>query len=641
MTKPTETLQRIPLAKLWLADENARKDSKELGDIEALRGSLLALNRVIDPLHVYPDGDEFKVWDGRRRLAALKGIQKKALTPELASPPVLVCEDKEAAMMLSAATFVREAMHPADEFLHYKRLFEAGLDHERIAAACAVPTPRVRQLLRMVGVAPEIVDALRAGELALDVVEAFTLSADHAKQLSVLEAVRQRSKSPTAWMVKDAFRAEAVGPKDRWAVLVGREAYEAAGGTFLSDLFSRGEEDEEWADGNLVKSLAQQQINAMIAELEADGWSFVEFITYDRAHHAWQKGHQQSKGPWSDAVKAKGGVFIVQDWNGKLDVKKGWVKPSKEEREGADPLPGEKPDPALYGWGHKGHGVLTQVATEATKVALIRNPDAAYDALLTHIAWVALAEYSTESTASKLISDGQRWGAPNVEVEGAGEVDAAREAWRARFSPFLKASYNTKPEDRTGFCDAVAALSAEEKAALMAYCFATSLWAFEDKNNARRPNRWAHLGWIARRAGADLVKAWRPDAEFLKGGSKDALLDAVLDLGNTGTWASAPKKEMAATVAAQAKDRGWLPKLLRDLVAAPAAPAADVPAKAKRQRPPGFLSAPKVRKAIEVLANAADTPPPTDQDEGEAMPDSLRRLAGPGAPVEADADVGG
>lgn len=581
MTKPVETLQRIPLANLWMAEENARHDTKKLGDIEALRASIIEVGDLIDPLHAYEADGEFKVWDGGRRLAALKGLGKK-LPPALKEGvPVLVSASREAALLLSAATFIREAMHPADEFLNYKRLFDAGMAPERIAAACAVTTARVRQLLRMKDVAPAIIDAMRAGELSLDMVEAFTLSHDHEKQLSVLAAVREGGQL-SAWRIKGAFKAEALDPTNRWAELVGREAYEAAGGTFLQDLFSSHEDDELWADKALAMSLAEAKVQALIAEAEAEGWARVTFMAYETVsrdyNNTWQKGLERAAGAEQMGPEKRAGVrlYLVQDYNGKIERKH--FRPIAKA--GAPEAAAEKLDPALYGWGHKGHGVMTQVATEATRVGLLRNPEAAFDAMLTHLAWVALATYPREGTASALLEELRAGRAPDVEVEGAEEWDAAREAWTARFGEFLPNRYGeATPETRTGFCDAVAALTPDEKAALLAFSFGSTLWAYEDKNNYRQKARWAHLGWIARRAGVDMTAAWTPDAEFLKGGSKDALLGALGELGHAGAWASAPKKEMVATVAATAKRERWLPKLLRDLVAAPEAPAAEKPAK--------------------------------------------------------------
>lgn len=561
----TSQVERFPLAKLYVAPENARFGASELGDLGALAASILEVGDLIDPLHVYgPDDDgNYAVWDGGRRWNALMTLvkgKKSKLPPALAAGVPCIVSSKETALLHSLATFNREQMHPADEFLAYKRMFDSGMEPARIAAACAVATPRVNQLLRLNGVAPEILDAFKAGELALDVVEAFTLSLDHDKQRAVLDATRQKGRAPTSWAVKAAFKETAMSARDPWAVFVGREAYEAAGGDFLCDLF---DDEEDFANGALVKLLAQQKLDALLAEVQAEGWAKVEFV--DRHKYNWSNGFERQKEPWSDEFKATACAFVRQDYTGEMKVERGFYRPSRSATAtGAAAL---KPDQSLYGWGHKGHGVMTQAATQATAAALVSDPAAAYDGLLTHLALATLFDYSDQNTASLMLPQ-HRWGAPTVETSGDGEVDAMQEAWRLRLKAFAaERSYSRQVEcrDVTGLCDFIAALDADEKAQLMALCFAKTLWAYEAKSNERHPGRWAHLSWMAQRAQLDMAAAWTPDADFLKGGSKEALLDALKDQGHSGTWNTAPKKEMVSTVAGTAKRDRWLPKLLANL----------------------------------------------------------------------------
>lgn len=607
MTKPTETLERIPLAKLLLAPENARYGVKDLGDIAALRASIHAVGDLIDPLHVYADGDDYRVWDGGRRLTALYPPEKgkaQPLPPALeAGIPCLVSASKDVAMMLSAATFVREKMTAADEFLHYKRMFEAGLDHGAIAAACSVDTARVRQLLRLLGVAPAIIDALREGKLPLDVVEAFSISANHEHQLAVF--AKYDPKRWRAWDVKQALRTDAIDSNDRIAIFVGRAAYEAAGGTFLQDLFTN-RDDEAWSDGALAKRLMVEKIEALEEKHKADGWGWAKFADY--YDHDYDRGFQQLDKPpggkWKADVMASAGVFIKMRHNGDLDVQRGWVKKGKDPAQVAEAQKADlsKSDPARWGFGHGGHHAITAVATEATRVGLVRDPAAAYDALLTHLATVILRrpKYGgvTGITASRLHGE-----TPTrfVSVNGSDEFLAARERWMAALPT---------GEDRVAFCDAVAALTPEDKASLLAFCFADTLDATEGRFDGRSPARWLHLGWMAKRAGVEIAKAWTPDAEFLKNGSKPALLTAIRDMGGVDDE-NAKKGEMVSYAADLAVKKTWVPKLLQDFLPTGAKPKAD--RKAKR-----------VALAAQLVGVEPD-------DEEEPSP-ALRALAGVGHP---------
>lgn len=552
-------LETAGLLKLALAPENARFGRPYGKDeLKALAASIEAVGRLLHPLSGYrtPDSDVIQIWDGGRRLAAIQALyeslpKKSPVKAYLqAGVPVLVDDTNDRARLHSMATFVRQAMHPADEFLAYNEMFDAGQDHGEIAAACAVSTLRVRQLLRLRGVAPEILQAFRDGKLALDMVEAFTLSDDHARQLKVFG---QLNKNWRAWDVKSHLQEGAVGAHDAWAQFVGLKAYEAAGGRLLVDLFSN-REDADWADGALVTRLATEKMHAMVTKVKAEGWEFVEHIAPNRSY-SFDNGYAREgdKKAWTPEFKATAGVFIVLDYNGHAEVRRGYFRAKGTGTgEAAKPKTRAQENPALYGFSHVGHLTMTAVATHAARVGLIRKPEAAYDALLTHLAWMEFRHGTSSDSASALSA---RAYVPNAKVAGGDEVARLHAAWAARL-----------PNGRIALCDYVAALPADEKAQLLALCFAESLDATEGKIDMVRPARWRHLGWIARHADVDMAQAWTPDADFLKGAGKPALIEAARALGNDSPkLADAKKGELVAYVAARAAEAHWTPELLAKL----------------------------------------------------------------------------
>lgn len=552
--------EMIALDRLSLAPENARfGKAYEPEGIKALAGSIAA-DRVQQPLSVYRDGDAWQVWDGGRRLAALQLLaSQKALPATLAAGvPCLVDTDATAARLRSLTTFVRENMHPADEFLAYKAAFDAGLDPNQIAAACAVTAPRVRQLLRLNAAAPEVIEALRENRIALDVAEAFTLTDDLDRQRDILTGMKPNT---TAWAVKSALRSGSIAANAELALFVGRDAYLEAGGTILTDLFSR--EGDAFSDGALVRRLAEDKMLAIDAQLREEGWAWVRRVDYSyevgqgcrRATSAIGDGEEV----WTSDLKARAGVFVHLDRQGQAQLSRGWEE-AKARQEKPAPKTAAATDPARFGFGHGGHAKLTMIATQATRVALVRKPEAAYDALLTTLAWGAFRkpQYGavTETNASRLSVDPVH-NMPAVTVEGMDEMDRLRARWNG-----------VLPTGRVAFCDYVAGLSAADKAELLAICFADTIHAGEAKNDGydRKPTRWRHLGWMANHAGADVAGAWTPDAEFLKGASKDALTDAIKTTPEAaeGNWSTAKKKELVTYAAGLAERHGWRPKLLAE-----------------------------------------------------------------------------
>ena len=88
---------------------------------------------------------------------------------------------------------VRAAMHPADEFVAMAALIDGGTPIDDVARRFGTTERHVRQRLRLGKLAPELLDAFRAGDISLDTVTVFTLGADHAAQLAVWNQLKGHS----------------------------------------------------------------------------------------------------------------------------------------------------------------------------------------------------------------------------------------------------------------------------------------------------------------------------------------------------------------------------------------------------------------------------------------------------------------
>lgn len=562
MTSTTiNTVQMFALADTYIATENVRAETVHDAEaIKLLAGSIRHFGRLLEPLKAYIDKDgKAAVWDGGRRHTALRMIEADgdgvgAVILENVAVFITTQDDASAA---SLATFVREDQHPADQFLAYNAKFDEGMSAEQIAAAFAVETKTVNQLLRFRTLSPEVLEAFRAGRFGLDVAYAFTLTTDHDKQRALLEATGD--KGFDAWSIKRALTAGAVTARDQWARFIGREAYEEAGGTFVLDLFSQHQADEQWSNGDLVKELAQKKLDAMEAALLAEGWAKMIVPQYS---YGWQEGYEAMKaeGPtkkgqpraFTAEQMAQGVVFIVFQHGGDFEVKKGFRKVGKTASGPAIP----KPDQELYGWGHKGHHVLTQVATDVTRYAIANNPQAAADALLATLAWSVLRKPQYGSAQNQVATNlnvDSRFNSrtEGAEIVGGDLLDGDIKEWSDRL-----------PNQIVAFCEAVAALSMVDKMLLQAHCFAATIDGIETQIGLGDADRRRHLGWMARHAKAEPMGLWSPSEAFLKGGSKDALQFATLELAGSKSSESAKKGDLVKNVANLASAKPWMPKLL-------------------------------------------------------------------------------
>ena len=266
-------IREIPLCRLALAPENVRRTPPDpLADAE-LRASIAAhgllenlVARAADPSS--EDGG-FAVIAGGRRLRALQALAEEGVIEADHPVPCLVAADPDTLGELSLAeNVVRIAMHPADQVAAFTKLADAGQTVASIATRFGLSERLVEQRLRLGGVAPELLDAYRAGEIDLETLKAFSVTADHARQRTCWEQVAGQGYRPSAWQVKRILTEERVPGAAGIARYVGIEAYEAAGGIVLRDLFSRDDDTAVWFDDPaLLQGLAMKKLGVVADEL--------------------------------------------------------------------------------------------------------------------------------------------------------------------------------------------------------------------------------------------------------------------------------------------------------------------------------------------------------------------------------------
>ena len=270
-------VRNIPLDRLVLSPINVRKSPASASEDAELKASIraggLKQNLIVCPYQGEPE--RFAVTAGGRRLRALQDLAAEGAIAGDCEVPCLV-EAPDAALETSLMeNTVRAAMHPADEFAAMAGLIDSGVTVEAVAARFGVSERHVRQRLKLGKLAPELLDAFRAGKLSLEVVSAFTLGADHPAQLAVWGQLRdQHYVSPH--QIRRLLTGSAVPLDSDLGLFVGVEAYEAAGGRVTRDLFS-GEDNGFLDDAALVNRLAIEKLEQKASELRAD-WAWAKAV---------------------------------------------------------------------------------------------------------------------------------------------------------------------------------------------------------------------------------------------------------------------------------------------------------------------------------------------------------------------------
>jgi ParB family chromosome partitioning protein len=398
----------IPFNKLVLSQSNVRRvkagvSIEELAEDIARRTLLQSLNvrPVLDA-----EGAEtgmFEIPAGGRRYRALellvkqKRLAKTALVPCVVRDPAtdILGEDDSLAENIQ-----RAPLHPLDQFRAFLALREKGRSEEDIAAAFFVGVNVVKQRLRLASVAPTLLDIYAEDGMSLEQLMAFTVTADHARQEQVWQAV-SGSWQKEPYQIRRMLTEKTVRASDRRAVFVGLDAYEAAGGVVLRDLFQS--DDGGWLeDIALLDGLVAEKLKTEAETIAAEGWKWIEVaidFPYGRTHglralegvaadltseeqatidalnaeYAKLEAEYDGADELPDEVDerlgeieaalaafdhwpvtydpadiARAGVFVSIDAEGKLSVDRGYVR-SQDEAPAGEPEQDGETDPATAG----------------------------------------------------------------------------------------------------------------------------------------------------------------------------------------------------------------------------------------------------------------------------------------------------
>lgn len=265
-------LQQIPLAQLRISPRNARKTGGQ--SIDDLAASIAAENLLQNLVVTAANDGHFEVEAGGRRLRALQLLHSEGRLPATlvdGIPCNVVGADVAGEASLAENT-IREAMHPADQFDAFTALVDDGKGIGEVAARFGVTDTFVKQRLRLARARPEFLEMYRAGEMTLEQLQALATTGNHELQRQAWYTARGYwDRDPRT--LRNYVTREKVPSTARLARFVGVDAYRAAGGEVVQDLFS----DRAWlADPALIDKLAMDKLEAKAEQLRGEGWQWVE-----------------------------------------------------------------------------------------------------------------------------------------------------------------------------------------------------------------------------------------------------------------------------------------------------------------------------------------------------------------------------
>ena len=176
--------QMLPIYKVEPNPDQPRQDFDE-EELQQLADSI-AVHGVIQPLTVreMPNG-YYQIIAGERRWRA-------ARMADLNDIPVVIIEadDKKAMELALIENLQRQDLNPVEEALGYQTLIsEYGLTQEETAKQVGKSRPAVANALRLLGLCPEVLEKLRAGELTAGHARAVLQLKSEKKQLEAAKKI--------------------------------------------------------------------------------------------------------------------------------------------------------------------------------------------------------------------------------------------------------------------------------------------------------------------------------------------------------------------------------------------------------------------------------------------------------------------
>jgi ParB family chromosome partitioning protein len=268
------TVQMIQARNCILSPRNVRRTAADPARLETLKASVEArgvLQNLIG-FAIPKKRGKFEITAGGRRLAAVHALIEATILPTDYEIPVFVMNDTSAAAETSLAeNFERAAMNPADECVAFRHFIEVeGSTVEEIAKRFGLTTRFVEGRVRLAGLADDVFEALRSGEIGLEVAQAFGTTTDVGRQARVYEQLKGGYNGITAIAVRRMMTDQTVTGAHSLAKLAGRDDYLVAGGRIERDLFGDGT-DEMWIDYAIVTSLAEAKMTEAAARIAGFG----------------------------------------------------------------------------------------------------------------------------------------------------------------------------------------------------------------------------------------------------------------------------------------------------------------------------------------------------------------------------------
>lgn len=604
-------IEYVPLSCLAVSPLNVRVIPYPEASVRSMATSIQAVGLLQNlVVHSMAEGKS-GVAAGGRRLAGLSLLaSEKEIDAEYSLPVKRVSED-----VARLVSFIENdehlSMHPAEQIYAFRDLSEQGMTPGQIGAQLGYGGRHVQRMLKLAGLAPELLSRLAKDEVTIEQCQALALEDDPTRQLQVYENVKAAYGHTAPHLLKIAVTDREISVTSADFLFIGRDVYEAAGGVVREDLFS-AEEGKGTADKALIEKLTHEKLTPLAGEIQqSEGWAWSQVrsmpvrswgddsrifqltpapeanYTADEQlrldelcaslettethddEYAIQAQIDELKDAavnreWTAAQKAESGV-VVSFWGGEINIQRGVRQIATEQKEDA-PAGGErnavittKIEKPIDSISEPLVKKMSSERTLAVQAALMLQPQKAVALMVWRLCSCVFDHCLTTNHPfdlkmtehhSSLVSD-----APEGKTGKAWQTLMQE---KSRLEALLPVGWR---KDFTTFFT----LDGETLMSLMAFCTASSVYGVQTRtmgHTTRSP-----LDEVEKAIGFDMREWWTPTAaNFLGLLTKSQIVEALNDAGLTGAAADAGKMkkgdaaEHAESVMAQTR---WVPVWMR------------------------------------------------------------------------------
>lgn len=271
------------LGQLVLTDLNVRKKKSSQASIEGLAAAIRSAGLLMNLVVFEMEDGRYGVAAGERRTLALRWLMSLEKDADKTTLDGIVTDDYPVEVLVVSRAMARvvsmmensqrEQMHPADQVTAFRDLSADGQTPAQIGDLLGFSTRHVQRGLRLATMAPVLLDALAEDQITLDQLQALSATDDHQRQCDVWDNAHGWAAAPQH-LREAVLKGEVSARDNNQLAFVGREVYEAAGGTFKFDLFT----DEGFlTEPAMLERLAREKLHALAQQVaENEGWSWAE-----------------------------------------------------------------------------------------------------------------------------------------------------------------------------------------------------------------------------------------------------------------------------------------------------------------------------------------------------------------------------